>query len=90
MKVYAANDEEINLKDTEDDVVPAPRKIESEEDLIDYASGEGMAEDEDMDDEKDLDFADEDIIDDIDEELNDDILVDDDDDIDAILEEESN
>ena len=90
MKVYAANDEEINLKDTDDDVIPAPRKIESEEDLIDYAENEEQSEDEDNDEDRNLDFADEDLLDDYDEEVSeDDIMIDDDEDIDAILEEES-
>ena len=95
MKVFAANNEEINLKDTDDDVMPTPRKIESEEDLIDYAANEGaVSEDEGDNDYDDDNIDDIEISDDefenVDEVLDDtDDLFDDDDDIDKILKEET-
>jgi DNA-directed RNA polymerase subunit beta len=89
MKVYAANNEEINLKDTEDDVMPSPRIIESEDDLIKYAENDGNEpEDEEYDDE-DVEIDDIDISeDDFDDSEDTDDLFDDDDDIDKILKEE--
>ena len=89
MKVYAANNEEINLKDTEDDVMPSPRIIESEDDLIKYAENEGNEpEDEEYDDE-DVEIDDIDISEnDFDDSEDTDDLFDDDDDIDKILKEE--
>ena len=90
MKVYAANDEEINLRDTEDDIAPTMRSVENEDDLVKYALKEEQVEEDDTEDEQDVDFG-------VDEELDgedftvdfeDEEVVEDDDDIDAILDEE--
>ena len=90
MKVYAANDEEINLRDTDDDVAPTMRSVENEEDLVKYAMKEDSIEDDDTEDDQeiDLDDVEEEISDDYTEEFEEDVIIEDDEDIDAILDEE--
>ena len=81
MRVFAANNEEIDLRNTaDDDIAPTPSKIESEDDLIKYTEndeedGEDMEDggDDYVDidiDEEDADDSDNDLLDDDEEDLN--------------------
>ena len=87
MKVYGANDEEINLKDEEEETSTTPVNIGSEDDLIDYASDdhEDDEDDEDIDFEESMDNDEDDIDIELDGEDDD---FEDDDDIDSILKDE--
>ncbi len=59
MKVYAENHEEIDLMESLDDDMPAPRRIETEDDLVKYAEGEALPLDDDDEDDDDELLSDE-------------------------------
>ncbi|MBQ4109858.1 MAG: DNA-directed RNA polymerase subunit beta [Clostridia bacterium] len=88
MRVFAANNEEIDLRNTsDDDVSPTPSKIESEDDLIKYTENE----EEDIDDieENGDDYDDIDIDEDEENDVDDSLLDDEEDiNIDELLADE--